>query len=429
MGQVATIPRQNIEQIQLYINEGKKTLAQIKAETGADYIMNGGLFDMAKFKANCHLKADGYVYAEDPYTYWGFGWSSAEDLSMQIVPNSCQNYICCVELIRDGKPKRNLIYSPAQGGKRGRTAIGLHGDKLCLYVSSDSSDAKTPEQLRDYLASLGWDSAVMLDCGGSSQCDFNGKAIRSSRIVHNLILFYLKKGEKKPVSKKYTVCLDPGHGPGCVNGSPDGTYKEFEFAWDMYTRIRPMLEQQGINVVGTKDESGYPSLWNRCRTSNNAKADLFVSLHTNAVGCKGWSKVNGLIVITSMGPETAQRNVAAKTMLQRFQEADVAIRGNGLVHNKRLVVLAKTKAPACLIEYGFHTNREDVALLKDYAHRDKLALATAKGICDFLEVEWQESDGMRSAVQKRFGFEDHTMDYLERYRYANALLRKLATLG
>ena len=53
-------------------------------------------------------------------------------------------------------------------------------------------------------------------------------------------------------------------------------------------------------------------------------------------------------------------------------------------------VLAKTDAPACLIEYGFHTSREDVALLKDSAYRDKLAEATARGICAWLGVAWQE---------------------------------------
>jgi hypothetical protein len=136
-----------------------------------------------------------------------------------------------------------------------------------------------------------------------------------------------------------------------------------------------------------------------------------------------------MTIITSTGPKDAARNVAARALLKRSKEIGIGLHGNGLAYNEKLTVLMKTKAPACLIEYGFHTNHEDVALLKDYAHRDKLALATAKGICDFLGVVWQESDSMRSAVQKRFGFEDGTMDYLGRYRYADALLRKLATLG
>ena len=53
---------------------------------------------------------------------------------------------------------------------------------------------------------------------------------------------------------KSIVCLDPGHGPGCVNGAPDGSYRECEFTWDLYTRLRPLLEAQGITVVGTREQ-------------------------------------------------------------------------------------------------------------------------------------------------------------------------------
>jgi hypothetical protein len=169
-------------------------------ETGADYIINGGLFDMTQFIAYCHLKADDNIYAQDPYTYWGYGWDMGTDICMQVIPNvSCSNYICWVELIRDSSPKEKLSYTDEQGDNRGRTAIGLNDSKLCLYVASDgSSDAKTPEELRDELTSLSWDSAVMLDSGGSSQCDFCGQKITSSRVVHNLILVYLKQEEENP---------------------------------------------------------------------------------------------------------------------------------------------------------------------------------------------------------------------------------------
>lgn len=232
------------------------------------------------------------------------------------------------------------------------------------------------------------------------------------------------------MSKKCIVCLDPGHGPGTVNGSPDGTYKELEFTWDMYTRIRPLLEKQGIKVIATRGQNEKPSLLARCKISNNAKADLVISLHTNAAGSSGWVDACGLLVYTSAGPETALRNVAALAMLRRFKAVGVNVRGAGLVHNMDLTVLAKTDSPACLIEYGFHTNREDVALLKDSAYRDKLAIATAQGICDYLGIAYQKAaDGMRDTVQKRFGLADDTIKYLGKYQYSDELFRKLATLG
>ena len=243
----------------------------------------------------------------------------------------------------------------------------------------------------------------MLDGGGSSQCDLAGKRIVSSRKVHNLILVYKRKRapsepddsdkEDKPMSTKYTVCLDPGHGPDTVNGSPDGSYKEREFAWDMYTRIRPLLERHGVNVICTRTEDTKPSLTARCEVSNKAGADLFVSLHSNADGGSGWGTARGLLVYTSSGPMTAKRNVAATAIVNRAHEAGVRLHGSGVAHQIEYTVLAKTDAPAVLIEYGFHTNQEDIGLLKDISYRDKLAEATAMGVCDFLGVTWTAESG------------------------------------
>ena len=86
---------------------------------------------------------------------------------------------------------------------------------------------------------------------------------------------------------------------------------------------------------------------------------------------------------------TAQRNVLATALADAFRAAGVSLRSSPIKH-QLYTVLAKTGAPACLIEYGFHTSREDVAPLKDSAYRDRLAQATARGICAWLGVAWQE---------------------------------------
>lgn len=187
----------------------------------------------------------------------------------------------------------------------------------------------------------------------------------------------------------YTVCLDPGHGPGTVNGSPDGSYKEREFTWDLYTRLGPLLEGRGVRVVCTRTEDTKPSLTARCQVSDRAGADLFVSIHSNAAGNGGWYEPRGLTVYTS-APGNAPRNLAAAAILNRMHAAGVALHGSGLAHQSAYTVLVKPAAPSVLIEYGFHTSREDVALLKDGAYRDKLAEATARGVCDFLGVAWAE---------------------------------------
>ena len=184
---VCGIPLSRIRRVEIYINQSARSLAEVRERTGADYIINGGLFEGAK--AVCHLKAGGRIYASDPYTYWGYAWDTGPDISLAGVPApGKQNYICCVCLLRGGQPER-LIYGRELGGRRPRTAMGLKGGDLCLYCSTDGC---TPEELQAELQAKGWDSAVMLDGGGSSQCDLDGQIITASRKVHHLICVYLR---------------------------------------------------------------------------------------------------------------------------------------------------------------------------------------------------------------------------------------------
>ena len=192
-----TIPLDSIRQIQLYINTARKSLPTIRAETRADYIINGTLFNMSTFEPNCHLRAEGVTLCKPDYSVAGYAWQDGPDISMDTLPdNSQRNYIACTPLIVSGKPVQNLTYDPGQGGKRGRSVIGLKDGRLALYCTRDGGGmARTPEALRDDLWAAGWGSAVMLDGGGSSSCWFNGSSIISDddRKIHDYILVYLKK--------------------------------------------------------------------------------------------------------------------------------------------------------------------------------------------------------------------------------------------
>ena len=192
---VCAIPLSHVRQVEIFVNKGKKTLAEVKAATGADYVINGGLFEGTK--AVCHLKVGGTIHASDPYTYWGYAWDTGPDMALVGIPASGKlNYICCVCLLRGGKAE-HLIYGSDLGGRRQRTAMGLKNGDLCLYCSTNGA---TPEELQAELLANGWDSAIMLDGGGSSQCDLGGQVITASRKVHNLICVYLTdKREETPM--------------------------------------------------------------------------------------------------------------------------------------------------------------------------------------------------------------------------------------
>lgn len=381
------------------VTGGGRSLEQVRAAEQPDLICNAGFFEYIG-KPTHHLKADGVVRAKAAWGCWGYAWDSGGDIALTALPADEQaSYIGGYELLTPMVGIQDaLSYGAELGVRRGRTAMALDGEHLILYVSGDgTADAATPEELRAELYALGAETAIMLDGGGSSQCDFGGQVIDSSRAVDSYLCVWLtaedNDKEDKPVNK--TVCLDPGHGPDTTNGSPDGAYKESKFAWDMGQRVKALLEAQGIEAVVTRREDNKPSLTERAAVSNSAGADCLVSLHTNAAGDEGWYDARGLMIYTSAGPDYAPRNVLAMDMIDRMKEAGVLVRSTPVVHDKTLTVLVKADAPACLVEYGFHTSREDVALLKDNAYRDKLAQATAHGICDWLGVAWKAPEEPR----------------------------------
>lgn len=384
--QVAVLPLSNIRRIAILTGEGR-SLSQVKGE--ADYIMNGGFYDMTTFKPTGHLKADGKVLGTSGWNCWGFLWDTGPDIRMDVVPDKGgKNYISGVELI---SPSGKLTYTKDVGGKRGRTAMALTQDSLILYCSGDGTkDASTPESLKEELAAYGATSALMLDGGGSSQCSFPSGDIKSTRRVQNYIAVWLKDDKEMEENNTKTVVLDPGHGVETAGKrSPDGKYLEHEFALDMANRLKEQLERHGVKVILTRSTENDVSLQARVKTANNANPDLFVSLHSNASG-ETWTDPSGYGIYTSAAGESAGRNKAANAILARVKAAGISLWGNGLFHDISLYVLKNTTAPAVLIEHGFHTNINEVELLKTDVYRDLLAKVDAQGILDYLGIAWEE---------------------------------------
>ncbi len=192
--------RFRMKKASIYVNTKKKTLAQIKEETGCDVIINGGYYNMTTFKPVCHLKVDGEVLVSDPYKYWGFAWNADDSsLTMTNEYSGYENYICCCALCKDGK-ETWMTDGAKERGKRGRTALGIlpSGEVIIYCAANGSADAITPVNLQKYVIEHGWKDALMLDGGGSSQCITPDSKITSTRKVHNVLCFWLmdnKNGE------------------------------------------------------------------------------------------------------------------------------------------------------------------------------------------------------------------------------------------
>lgn len=196
------IPLKNIEKIQLITTNCKKTIAQIKKETGCDFIMNCTLYNYNTLKPCCVYKENGRLITLSKDGYWCYAWNNGADIQMvhstQI--SGFKNAFACSAMLKDGK-ETILKYNADQGGVRGRTAIGLSSaGELVLFCSKDGTrDAQTPEKLVKTMKNLGCVSAIMLDSGTSSSCDFQGKVITSKRKVANYIMVFLKKNNSSTV--------------------------------------------------------------------------------------------------------------------------------------------------------------------------------------------------------------------------------------
>jgi N-acetylmuramoyl-L-alanine amidase len=182
------------------------------------------------------------------------------------------------------------------------------------------------------------------------------------------------------------VCLDAGHGKSTAGKrSFDESFFEYEFNRDVVNRIQNHLIRHGVQVVLTAPSDIDTSLDDRCKISDIAKSDVFVSIHANANG-DDWNDANGWEVYSHTGSAKGLRLAEA---IHAESIPYLGLKDRGL-KTSDFYVLKHTEAPAVLIEHGFYSNKSELDLLKSAEFREKCAIADSKGILKYLGVEWQE---------------------------------------
>lgn len=184
------IPKSNIEKVSIYVNKNKKTMTQIKQELGCQYIINAGLFNMTTFKPINMLKVDGVSLSTGGNP---FGYAINGNKVVFSYDNNV-NYPTFISaypvLVRNGK-KTGDAAPAGLGGYRARSCIGVTA-KGDIVLACDTAN-RSIDWMAEELKNAGCDTAINLDGGGSSQCNFDGKQLTSSRIVHNFICVWTKK--------------------------------------------------------------------------------------------------------------------------------------------------------------------------------------------------------------------------------------------
>ncbi|MBC8009624.1 MAG: N-acetylmuramoyl-L-alanine amidase [Burkholderiales bacterium] len=191
-----------------------------------------------------------------------------------------------------------------------------------------------------------------------------------------------------------TIVIDAGHG-GNDTGTQNKKHKleEKVYALDVARRLERLLAGERWRVLMTRTEDRFVALANRAEFANKAEADLFISIHFNAVANNAAVRGTETYVLTPQ----FQRSTSS---LKASPEDKLAQPGNAHdawsavlgyhVHRQllaalksddrgykraRFAVLRLVDCPAVLVEAGYLSNNDEAKRIADDDYRAELAAA------------------------------------------------------
>lgn len=202
----------------------------------------------------------------------------------------------------------------------------------------------------------------------------------------------LNADEGADADGEWTVVLDAGHGGKDV-GTNSGKIYEKDINLNVTRLIQEMLEEQGVNVVMTRDKDTFLKLQERVDLVNEEDADLFVSIHCNSY--EDDASIKGMDCYYPEGSELGEEY--AKYIMEVVETCkDIKSRG---YREETYYVTEHSEAPAVLIELGFMTNASECKKLNSESYQQLLAEELSAGILHGLE-EILEEDTAKATVTK-----------------------------
>lgn len=217
-------------------------------------------------------------------------------------------------------------------------------------------------------------------------------------------------------NKRFTLVIDPGHG-GHDAGARGAISMEKNINLTVALRFGKYVEQNmpEVRVIYTRKQDVFIPLHERANIANRANADLFISVHTNALPAgkvargfetytlgmhrakdnldvamrensvismeKGFEQTyegfdpkssESYIIFEFIQGKNMERSVELARMIQR-SVCDSGCRPDKGVHQAGFLVLRETSMPSCLIELGFITTPDEERLLNDNVKVDDIA--------------------------------------------------------
>jgi N-acetylmuramoyl-L-alanine amidase len=207
------------------------------------------------------------------------------------------------------------------------------------------------------------------------------------------------------------IVIDAGHGghdPGAHG--PDGL-QEKSACLDIAMRLTAILRRQwpNVEVIPTRDSDKFVTLRKRTVIANEAKADLFISIHNNA-SPNSRGRGSQVFFYSSGSSDRAAEDLARREnedanymeilmmdlhkkgvedpsiklaqCVQNELASDLGITSRKL-HYAPFYVLARTTMPAILVEVAFISNPKEEALLGSPAFRQQVAQGIFQGVSQY----------------------------------------------
>ncbi len=252
---------------------------------------------------------------------------------------------------------------------------------------------------------------------------------------------------------RFVVVIDAGHG-GKDGGAVRGIYKEKEINLGVALALGQLIERnyKDVKVVYTRKTDVFIALDTRAEIANKAKANLFISIHTNSTSAKTTNasgadtyilglarseenlevakRENSVILLEDdyttkyegFDPRSPESYIIFEFMTNTFMEQSlqlanliqndfktVAKRPDRGVRQAGFLVLRKTSMPSILIELGFINNQSEASFLSTKSGQQTMASAIYSGFKKY-KREFDKKQGKFVVADKEDDFSFDTKD-------------------
>lgn len=191
---------------------------------------------------------------------------------------------------------------------------------------------------------------------------------------------------------KIKICIDAGH-YGKYNQSPaNSAYYESVMNWKLHTLLKEQLEAYGIEVITTRDSQA-KDLALSSRGAKSRGCDLFISIHSNAVGSGINENVDYPVVyvpLSGKGDALGQKLAdCIADVMDTNQKGRISKRKSEKDGGEYYGVIRGAVGVGTIgmiIEHSFHTNTRSTNWLLKNSNLEKLAAAEAKTIAEHYGV-------------------------------------------